>query len=129
SCHGRSPNGPPHAEGVAIRNAPVARAPTVGHKKFRFRLSNDVLRQASRGPTAVSNRRRSATGMLTLLKNGGPTVTLCPWIHSESTGNKVPQSTVKQASRRRRLLNKKLDSREINDSNLCSPRRCERFFQ
>ena len=46
---------------------PTAKPPIVGHKKLRFRLSVDVLRQASSGPTAVSNKRSKATGTATLL--------------------------------------------------------------
>src|SRR5208282_1282880 len=34
---------------------------------------------------------------------------------------------VKQTTSRRRLLNRKLDSRETSDSSLCSLLRCERF--
>src|SRR6266704_217985 len=49
------PNGEPQLTGVAIKNAAIARAPTVGQRKFLFRLSTDVLPQHSNGPTAVSN--------------------------------------------------------------------------
>src|SRR5215469_2691179 len=103
-----------------MQTMPTARAPIDGHKKLRFRLSNEVLPQASRGPTAVNTNNRRATGILTRLKKGGPTVTLWPTTHSESTGKSVPQRTVKQATSSSRLLNRKLDSREINDSSLCS---------
>ncbi len=41
----------------------------------------------------------------------------------------MPQSTVKQASSNSRLLNRKLDSREISDSSLCSLRRCDLFLK
>ena len=41
-------------------------------------LSSDVRRQASSGPSAVSNSSNKATGIATRLKNGGPTVTVCP---------------------------------------------------
>src|SRR5207302_8463785 len=77
---------------------------------------------------AVSNSSSSATGIFTRLKKGGPTVTLVPCTHSESTGNRVPQRTVKQATNRIRLLNRKLDSEETSDSSLCSLFRWERFF-
>src|SRR6185312_1709965 len=113
----------PQDSGVTTRNAPTRRAPTVGHRKLRFRLSSDVLRHASNGPIAVSNKRRSAKGTATLLKKGGPTVILWPSTHSLSTGNRVPQSTVKQIRRNNQLLNKKLDSRESMDSSRCSLRR------
>ena len=45
----------------------TATAPTVGQTKLRFRLSNDVLRHASSGPTAVRIRSSSATGIATRL--------------------------------------------------------------
>src|SRR5580704_18825570 len=113
----------------ATRTAATVSAPSAGNLKLRLKLSIEVLRQASSGPTAVSSRSSKATGIFTRLKNGGPTVTLVPWTHSESTGNKVPHSTVKQATNKRRLLNRKLDSRETRDSSLCSLSRCDRFFQ
>src|SRR5476651_313416 len=100
---------------------------SAGIMKFLRRLSVEVLRQASSGPTAVSSNRKSAIGMLTLLKNGGPTVTLCPVTHSLSTGNNVPQSTANAATSSSTLLNRKLDSRETSDSSLCSLSRCARL--
>ena len=66
--------------------------------------------------------------MATRLKNGGPTVTLCPWTHSERMGKNVPHRMVKQTTRRSRLLNRKLDSRETSDSSLCSLLRWDRFL-
>ena len=48
-----------------MRKAITATAPMLGHRKFRLRLSNDVLRQASRGPTAplaTSNTPAAAKG-------------------------------------------------------------------
>jgi len=57
---------------------PTATEPMAGSRKFRFRLSTEVLRQASSGPTAVSSMSNNATGTATRLKKGGPTVTLCP---------------------------------------------------
>src|SRR5512146_753735 len=112
----------------AIKIAAVTAAASAGMEKLRFRLSNEVLRQASSGPTAVSKSSSRATGTLTRLKKGGPTVTLWPCTHSESTGKSVPQSTVKQATNRTRLLKRKLDSREMSDSSRFSLCRCDRFF-
>src|SRR5579864_4363553 len=43
-------------------------------------------------------------------------------------GKSVPQRTVKQATSRIRLLNRKLDSRETRDSSRFSLCRCERFL-
>src|SRR5690349_8898399 len=124
SVNGRMPNGDPQDFGVRTRNAPAATAPTAGHRKLRLMLAIEVLRQASSGPSAVSNKSNKAIGTLTRLKNGAPTVILCPCTHSERTGNSVPHSTVKQATSRTRLLKRKLDSRETSDSNRCSLRRC-----
>src|ERR1700720_3128109 len=98
-----------------------------GYRKFRLRLSREVLRQASSGPIAVSNKSSKATGTATRLKNGGPTVTLCPCTNSDKIGNNVPHSMVKQRVSKRRLLNRKLDSRETSASSLCSLLRCDRF--
>src|SRR5438270_1895336 len=106
----------------------VASATAAGMPKLRFRLSSEVLRQASNGPMAVSSNKKMAMGTFTRLKNGGPTVTLCPSTASVSNGNSVPQSTAKQEASNTRLLNKKLDSREINDSSRCSLLRWLRFF-
>src|SRR5947199_73381 len=85
------PNGEPQLTGVAIKNAAIARAPTVGQRKFLFRLSTDVLPQHSNGPTAVSNSTSNATGIMTRLKKGGPTVILCHWTQSERIGQNVPK--------------------------------------
>ncbi len=46
-----------------------------------------------------------------------------PEIHSEIFGNSVPHSTAKQLASRIRLLNRKLDSREITDSS------CDSLFR
>src|SRR5271165_2809189 len=107
---------------------PTAIEPSVGIRKFRRMLSSEVLRHASSGPTAVSSMSSKATGTATRLKNGGPTVTLCPCTHSDRMGKSVPQSTVKQATSRSRLLNRKLDSRETSASSLCSLLRWSLFL-
>src|SRR3974390_1408143 len=106
---------PPVISAIAV-NKPS----TVGHRRLRFRLSDEVLRHASSGPTPVRNTRNNPIGTLTRLKNGGPTVTFDPVTHSDSTGNSVPHSTAKHATSSTRLLNRKLDSREISDSTRCS---------
>ncbi len=121
------PKGPPQDRGDTSRKITAPMEQRAGKRKFRFRLSIDVLRQASSGPSAVSSSSMSATGTFTRLKNGGPTVTLVPCTASLSTGNSVPHNTVKQATSRIRLLNRKLDSRETSDSSLCSLLRCPRL--
>src|SRR6516164_6534996 len=100
---------------------------TVGTRKLRRRLSSDVRRHASNGPTPVRNTRNNPIGTFTLLKNGGPTVTLLPVTHSESTGNSVPHNTAKHDTSSTRLLNRKLDSRDTSESRRCSLRRVSRL--
>src|SRR5579864_7404430 len=92
---------------------PESRPTTTGQPKLRFRLSPEVLRHASNGPTPVRNRIASPTGIMILLKNGAPTLMRDPESPSEMTGNNVPERTAMQATRKSRLLNRKLDSREI----------------
>src|SRR3954463_10475566 len=110
---------------VAIITTPTARPETSGIVKLRIRLPKEVLRQASSGPTPVRMSSSSPTGIITRLKNGGPTVTLVPCTHSERMGKSVPQSTVKHATRKMTLLKRKLDSREASASKRCSDFRYE----
>src|ERR1700722_11210306 len=102
---------------------PAKTPPATGHLKFRHRLSMEVRRQASSGPTPVSNKRNSAMGIFTLLKNGGPTLMRLLVNHSEKTGNNVPQKTAKHAASSTKLLNRKLDSRETSESSWLSLRK------
>src|ERR1700687_3064495 len=97
--------------------APSSNAVISGQPKLRFRLSVEVLRQASSGPTPVRNSSSRPIGMFTLLKNGAPTLMRDPENHSEKTGNSVPDRTATQETSRIRLLNRKLDSRETIESN------------
>ena len=55
-------------------------------------------------------------GIFTLLKNGAPTLMRSPVIHSEKTGNRVPESMATHETSRIKLLNRKLDSRETMES-------------
>jgi len=71
---------------------PESSAAPTGQAKFRFRLSVEVLRQASSGPTPVRNKSIKPRGTFTLLKKGAPTLMRSPVIHSEKTGNKVPKA-------------------------------------
>src|SRR5215467_1267601 len=95
---------------------PPASPRTPGHRKLRRKLSAEVLRQASSGPTPVRNSSKSPSGMFTLLKKGAPTLIRDPVNHSENTGNRVPERTATQATRSTRLLKRKLDSRETSES-------------
>src|SRR5208282_6122612 len=95
---------------------PTSAPPARGQAKLRRRLSSEVRRQASSGPTPVKNSRKRPMGMFTLLKKGAPTLILLPVKASEMTGKSVPQRTAKQAARRIKLLKRKLDSRETMES-------------
>src|ERR1700720_3030955 len=100
----------------AKKTTPASNATIRGQPKLRFRLSVEVLRQASNGPTPVRNKSSNPIGMFTLLKNGAPTLMREPENHSENTGNSVPESTAMQETSKIKLLKRKLDSREIMES-------------
>src|ERR1035438_2758876 len=91
-----------------------------GHWKLRRKLSTDVLRQANNGPTPVRSRRKSPIGTISRLYQSASSEILSPETASEITGNSVPHRTAKQLASRIRLLNRKLDSREITDSSCAS---------
>ena len=92
--------------------------PTVsGVANCRFRFDTDALRHAMSGPIPVSASSKSPSGMLTVLKNGGPTVILWPVTHSDSTGKSVPHSTAKAMPQSTRLLYRNAASRLIVFSN------------
>src|ERR1700730_1307743 len=101
----------------AKTTTPASKAIISGQPKLRFKLSVEVLRQASKGPTPVRNRSSKPMGILTLLKNGAPTLMREPENHSENTGKRVPERTAMQETNRIKLLNKKLDSRDTIESN------------
>ncbi len=101
----------------SAKTTPPASKPAIsGQPKLRFKLSVEVLRQASSGPTPVRNRSSNPMGIFTLLKNGAPTLMRDPENHSENTGNRVPDRTAMQETSKIKLLNRKLDSREIIES-------------
>src|ERR1700757_4813573 len=95
---------------------PQSRPTITGQPKLRFRLSPEVLRHARSGPTPVRNRIARPTGIMILLKKGAPTLIREPESPSETTGKRVPERTAIQATRKSRLLKRKLDSREIMES-------------
>src|ERR1700676_2306370 len=101
---------------IAKNTAPAKSPISSGHPKFRLRLSAEVFRQASNGPTPVRKSSSNPMGILTLLKKGAPTLMREPENHSENTGNSVPESTAMQDTSKIKLLKRKLDSREIIES-------------
>src|SRR2546429_2069714 len=52
------------------------------------------------------------SGIFTRLKYGAPTLIRLPVNHSEKTGKSVPESTAMHATRKSKLLNRKLRSEE-----------------
>src|ERR1700731_2590156 len=95
---------------------PAMRPINSGQPKLRLRLSSEVLRQASKGPTPVRNKSNKPMGIFTLLKNGVPTLMRSPVNHSEKTGKSVPDRTAMQETSKIKLLKRKLDSRETIES-------------
>src|SRR5260370_6281285 len=81
---------------LAKKSAPAKSPISSGQPKFRFKLSAEVFRHASNGPTPVRNSSNNPMGILTLLKNGAPTLIFDPENHSENTGKSVPESTAMQ---------------------------------
>src|ERR1700737_4440741 len=102
----------PSAKTTTPESKPAIR----GQPKLRFKLSTEVLRQASKGPTPVRKSSIKPIGMFTLLKNGAPTLIFEPENHSENTGNNVPERTAMQETSKIKLLKRKLDSRETIES-------------
>src|SRR3954463_14639468 len=109
-------------------STPAVTEMIAGPAKCRRKLSREVFLHESSGPRAVSSSNPRNIGIVTRLKNGGPTVTLVPCTHSDRRGKSVPQRIVKQAASSSRLLKRKLDSRETSASNLFSLFRCSRFL-
>src|ERR1700746_3773080 len=95
---------------------PPMMAAVSGPWKLRLMLSVEVLRHASNGPTPVRNINIRPSGIFTLLKKGAPTLMREPVNHSENTGKSVPESTATHATSKTKLLNRKLDSRDTNES-------------
>src|ERR1700740_3077997 len=101
----------------SAKTTPPPRTPAIrAQPKLRFKLSVEVWRQASKGPTPVRNRSSKPIGTFTLLKNGAPPLIREPENHSENTGNRVPERTAMQETSRIKLLKRKLDSRDTIES-------------
>src|SRR5216683_1488640 len=91
-----------------------------GARKFRRRLSVEVLRHANSGPTPVRKSRNSPIGIISRLNQAESRLIFSPDTYSEMIGNRVPHRTAKQLASRIRLLNRKLDSRETTLSSCAS---------
>src|SRR5436305_14934880 len=100
----------------AIKTATRASDAIPGHWKLRRRLSTEVRRHANSGPRPVNNSRNRPIGTISRLYQSASSEILSPLAHSEMIGKSVPHRTAKQLASRIRLLNRKLDSREMTDS-------------
>src|SRR3989449_7058547 len=105
----------------ATNRTNAVNAPTVpGTANWRCRFGTEARRHAMSGPMPVSASNASPSGMLTWLKNGGPTVIFVPETSSDRIGNSVPHSTEKAIPMKSRLLKRKLASRLTIDSSRAS---------
>src|SRR5215469_3196538 len=84
--------------------ASVAIPANVGNANWRFKLATEARRQAIKGPMPVSSNNNKPSGILTALKNGGPTVILEPRTASDRIGNSVPQRTENAMPTNNKLL-------------------------
>ena len=80
----------------------------------------------SNGPIPVKSTSTIASGVVTVLKKGGPTERSSPVSASEISGKNVPQKMTAQRLTRRRLLTMKIASREAIDSIRLVERRSSR---
>src|SRR3954462_5619033 len=103
---------------AAISTAATITPAIAGQRNERFRLSKELRLHAIRGPTPVSISKPRPIGMFTPSKKALSTLIFSLVKVSDRTGKSVPQSTEKQLASRRRLLNKKLDSRDTTLSSL-----------
>ena len=87
-----------------------------GQTNWLSRFAGVVLRHASSGPMPVSSRSISPTGVIHLLKNGGPTVRRSPLTASVMVGNIVANRMKKALNSRIQLLARKAPSRDAHDS-------------
>lgn len=97
----------PNAQATPAAIIPAAR----GSAKRSRRLRQEAVPQGSAGPTPIRKRIAAAMGIPTWLNQGAPTLILPPPVASTTSGNRVPNSTVKVRLRKSRLLNRNADSR------------------
>ena len=108
-----------NATSVAVTTS----ATSSGQRKIRRAPSQLIRRHAIRGPIPVNRTARIASGVARRLKNGGPTEERVPVIASEIRGKNVPQKITAHSPTRRRLLTRKIASRENKESIFFSDRR------
>src|SRR6266404_9214939 len=92
---------------------PIVAALATGIRNCRFRFATDARRHAINGPIPVNSNNSSPSGMLTVLKKGGPTVILFPRTASLMIGKSVPHSTENAIPTSTRLLYRNAASRLI----------------
>src|SRR3954469_16467812 len=97
----------------AKNKIPIVAAVAVGIRNCLLRFATDARRPAINGPMPVNNSSRRPSGMLTVLKKGGPTVILLPRTASLMIGNSVPHNTENAIPTSTRLLYRNAASRLI----------------
>src|SRR3990167_465558 len=95
-------------------------APAAGVRKFLAKFDPVAFRHEMAGPTPVSTRRMRKSGMVTRLKNCGPTLIRVPFTISYIVGKQVPNRIANARPSRITLLNRNTASRDRNDSILRS---------
>ncbi len=94
----------------------MTRATASGNLKTRFADAQVTRRQASSGPIPVKRTRRIASGVVYLSNQGAASELFWPVKSSEISGKKVPQAITTVIPTSSKLLIRKIDSREINES-------------
>src|SRR5712664_3071984 len=120
------PDGQNGMANAALATEPAARAATAGQRNEVARFVIVERRHASSGPTPVSSRRTSPTGVIHLLKNAPATVSRSPVTASLSVGNIVPKRMKSAANRRIQLFTMNAASRNELDSWLSREAETER---
>ncbi len=97
-------------------STPAATPEAIGHLNWCHITDTDDERQASSGPMPVSSSRMSPTGVIQVLKNGGPTVRRSPVMASVRVGNIVAKSTNSAENSSTQLLARNAASFDAQES-------------
>ena len=106
----------PLPEAERERPRTVTRPTPTGNRNESRRLVSVDFRQASNGPTPVSNSMTKPIGTIHLLKNGATTVRRLPVTASLSVGNIVAKRTNSAENSRIQLFTRNAASRETHES-------------
>src|ERR671914_2963378 len=122
-----SSDGTLSAASVSASSAASASAvASAGNRSTRRSELHVTRRQVSTGPIPASSTSTSASGVVSRLNQGGPTLASVPVKASEISGKKVPQKITTQSPTKTRLFSRKKASRERRESRRASERRSAR---